>query len=258
MAAMAMVTPVIIILMAAINSITPVKPMPKTKVSVSQKTLAGLGILLCSGLLILSVPRFIASIYALYPEAVYNDARDTLTPEIYEKSLADLQQALFWNNNPDYLKKQSYFYLKLFALETLQTQAQKKARLTQAQTAIINSLALSPIDAYGWLQLAEIDEQLNQPKKQIIEALRLSFYAGRVEPELVISRLLLSYKYYPDFTQDMQKDWQKQVKVAWTFKAPQLLEFIARHPDAQAIALTAFANSPDEAAKFLNQVNKKK
>ena len=253
-----MVTPAITILMAAINSITPVKPMPKTKVCLSQKTLAGLGILLCSGLLALSVPRFIASIYALYPVAVYNDNQDTLTAAIYEKSIQDLNEALTWQQEPEYLKKQSYFYLKLFALETLQTKAQKKARLIQAQTAIINSLALSPIDPHGWLQLAEIDEQLNQPKQQIIEALRLSFYAGRVEPELVIPRLLLSYKYYPDFTLDMQKDWQKQVLIAWTVKAPQLLEFIALHPDAQAIALTAFDNSPDEAAKFLTQVNKKK
>ena len=188
----------------------------------------------------------------------YNDTQNTLTPAIYEKSLNDLEQALAWHKEPAYLKKQSYFYLKLIELESFEDETKKQTRLKQAQTALINSLTLSPIDPDAWLQLAEIDGLLNTPKPKIIEALRLSFYAGRVEPELVIPRLKLTYQYFQYLPEEMQSLWQKQLLIAWTFKAPQLLEFIARNPEAKPIALAAFANTPDEAAKFLSQLTTKK
>ena len=230
----------------------------KPKISITLQWPVILGLLFCSALLILAVPRFIGSLYALYPDAVYQDSQNTLTSEIYQQGIDDLNLALSWYNNPDDWKKQSYFYLMLHKNQNFLIQSQNQTLLKQAQIAMINGLTLSPIDPYGWLQLAEIDELLKMPHQQVINDLRLSFYAGRVEPDLVISRLMFSYKYYDSFSADMQSLWQKQILIAWAVKAPQLLQFIARFPDAKAIALTAFTNSPDEGAKFLSQLTQLK
>lgn len=228
--------------------------MPKIKASKSQRTLACLGVLVCSGLLILSVPRFIASIYALYPEAAYNQTDSSLNQAIYEKSISDLEQALSWSKDPQYFQKLSYFYLKLSKLEEIHDQTQQQPTLLKAQSAMTNSLALSPVDANAWLQLADIDSQLNKPKQQIIEALRLSFYAGRVEPELALSRLAFTYDFYEALPEDMQKTWQKQALIAWTFNPSELLQFIELHPEAKDIVLKGFVNTPDEATKLLSQL----
>ncbi|UOA08270.1 hypothetical protein [Methylobacter sp. S3L5C] len=226
---------------------------PNTKLLNNQQIFALIGIAVCCGLLILAVPRFIASLYALYPEAAFKQMPQTLPTEVYEKSIADLSKALSWYQNPDYWQTQGGFYLQLFNNRPLQTPAQKQAYLKQAKTAITRGLSLSPVDPRGWLQLAVVDSLLKMPKQQIISALRLSFYAGRVEPELVIPRLRFSYTYYADFTEDMQQLWQKQIPVAWAFKAPQLVKFITAHPEAKQPALKAFIYSPEEADKFLSR-----
>ena len=90
------------------------------------------------------------------------------------------------------------------------------------------------------------------PKGSInfINALRLSIYAGRVEPELVMSRLAFSYDYYNDFNGEMQGLWRKQVLVVRAFQPAQLIKFVALHPEALQLVEMAFANSPDDWKKF--------
>jgi len=199
----------------------------------------------------LAVPRFISGLYALYPEAAFNQTRKIMPPAIYEKCIADLNRALFWYKNPDYFQYQGFFYLKLYNVSPLLPFAKKQELLKQAQTAIIQGLTLSPIDPYGWFRLAAVDSLLNLPRLQSINALRLSFYAGRVEPDLVIPRLAFSYEYYNDFDGDMQRLWQNQVRVAWTFKPVQLVNFVALHPEAKPFVVKAFVNAPDDGQKFL-------
>lgn len=147
----------------------------KPKISITLQWPVILGLLFCSALLILAVPRFIGSLYALYPDAVYQDSQNTLTSEIYQQGIDDLNLALSWYNNPDDWKKQSYFYLMLHKNQNFLIQSQNQTLLKQAQIAMINGLTLSPIDPYGWLQLAEIDELLKMPHQQVINDLRLSF-----------------------------------------------------------------------------------
>ena len=114
MAATAMAALAITILMVAINSITPVKtPMPNAQPSIFQRIIAGLGVIICSALLLLAVPRFIASLYALYPEAAFNQTQEKLPPKAYQKSISDLNRALSWYQNPEYWQLQGIMYLEL-------------------------------------------------------------------------------------------------------------------------------------------------
>jgi hypothetical protein len=46
--------------------------------------------------------------------------------------------------------------------------------------------------------------------------------------------------------------WQKQIKVAWLFKPPQVINFVLLHPEAKQLVLNAFINTPDEANQFIS------
>ncbi len=227
--------------------------MKHNKSAYGQRTLAGAGLLICSGLLLLAVPRLISSCYALYPEMAYQKNQVTpLTPDIYERCISNLEQALSWHQSAYDWQQQGFFYLKLFNLQPFQAFEKKRELLKNAQTAINNGLALSPVDPFGWFQLATVDKTLKNPKINTIDALRLSFYSGRVEPDLVMSRLAFSYNYYADFDEDLRQQWQKQLLTAWTFKGPELITFVTQHPETKELALQAFVYAPDDADKFLH------
>lgn len=224
--------------------------MPKAIALGYERVIAGLGVVACCGLLILAVPRFIASLYGLYPEAAFSQTQENLPQEVHEKSIADLKQALAWYEDPDYWQLQAFFYLSFLSATPTQPLAKKQALLEQAQASIIQGLKLSPVDPYAWFRLATVDKILKAPTQQIVNALRLSFYAGRVEPELLMPRLSFSYDYYIEFDEEMRGLWQKQLPVAWKFKPVALVEFVALHPEAKRFVEEAFVYSPDEWKKF--------
>lgn len=241
----------IITITAVIISITVVKiAMLKAKTWSRERIIAGFGVFVCCGLLILAVPRFIASLYALYPEAAFKQVEKELPPEVYEKSIADLTEALAWYKNPEYWQAQAFFYLALFNASPLQSYEERRELLRKAQAATIQGLTLSPIDPYAWFRLAVVGNMLKLPTEQIINALRLSFYAGRVEPDLLMPRLSFGYDYYNEFNEDMRTLWQKQIPVAWAFQAVPLVEFVALHLEVKPLVEEAFAYSPDDWKKF--------
>ena len=224
--------------------------MLKAKQPESERIIAIVGMIVCCGLLILAVPRLVASLYALYPEVAIKQTQENLPIQVYEKSIDDFNHALAWYDNPEYRQEQAILYLAQINATPANMADKKQELLNQAQTSIIEGLKRSPVDPYAWFRLAAVDKLLKQPPEKIIDALRLSIYAGRVEPDLVIQRLLFSYQYYNEFNDEVQKLWLKQIPVAWTFQPDQLVKFIAQHAEAQPIAEQAFAYSPDEWKKF--------
>ena len=224
--------------------------MPKTKTSSYQRIIAGFGVVVCCGLLMLAVPRFIASLYALYLEAAFKQTQKKLPAEDYEKSIVHLTQALAWYENPEYWQTQAFFYLALFNSSPSYPLAKEQELLKQAQASVIQGLRLSPVDPYAWFRLAMVDKMLQMPTAQIINALKLSFYSGRVEPDLLMPRLSFSYDYYNAFNEEMRGAWRKQIPVVWIFQAEQLVKFIALHPEAKFLVEQAFVYSPDDWKKF--------
>ncbi len=214
-----------------------------------QQAIAGFGVVVCCGLLILAMPRFIASLYALYPEAAFKQTETKLPVDAYQKSIDHLTQALFWHEDSEYWQTQAFFYLELFNASP-QPFAQKQELLKQALASITQGLKLSPIDPYAWFRLATVGKALKMPAPQIINALQLSFYAGRVEPGLLMPRLSFGYNYYHEFNEEMRRLWQKQIPVAWALQAEQLVKFVALHLEAKVLVEEALANSPNDWKKF--------
>ena len=221
----------------------------------NQRMIAGIGLLFCGATLLLAIPRMASSLYALYPETAYKQTQHNITTEVYQNSISHLDHALSWQNNPVYWQNKAFFHLKYLNTSTKQTPTQKTNLLEQSRNNLINSLSLSPVDPFNWLQLAVVSNELKIPKQQIIEYINSSLYAGRIEPTLIIPRLAFSYNFYNDFTEDLKNQWQKQLLIAWTINPNEVIKFIALHPDSKHIALIAFENTPEDSQKLLLELN---
>lgn len=233
--------------------------MPKAESSIHERLVGGFGVLVCGAMLMLAVPRFIASLYALYPEAAVkqtSESSEKLSEQVYQKCIADLTQALAWHQDSEYWQTQAFFYLALFNATASQPSSTRQEWLKQARTSIVQGLKLSPVDPYGWFRLATVDNMLEASTTQIVEALRLSFYAGRVEPDLSMARLRFAYDYYPDFDVEMRQIWLKQIPIAWAFQAEPLIDFVVSRPTLKPLVEAAFINSPDEWLKFSQALEK--
>ncbi len=220
----------------------------------NNKITAGIGILSCCSLLYLATPRFISNLSAIYPETAYKQL-DTLIPRnILENCVADLVDAVSWQKDPTFFKKQGVFYLKIVEQIPLTLSNERSIQLKQAQKSFIEGLTLSPVDPIAWYQLAYVDNLLNEPIEHIINDLRLSYYAGRVEPEYTMPRLKLIYRYLTSLPEDLKSILNNQISLAWHYNPQDLIEYSAKHPDFKKMADNYFNIYPEENSKFNKQL----
>lgn len=217
---------------------------------------AGIGFLLCLCLLVLSVPRLIGSLYALYPQATLNQSKSQqLSVDIYSKSIDYLDKALFWDNNPEYWQNKSLLYFALSNDLTISSQ-QRQIALLNAEQAVSNGLQLSPIDPYSWYRLGTIKIILGSSVNSINDALRLSLYSGRVEPDLIMPRLIMGLAYFNQADQELQSLLIKQIPLAWQFKPNLLVNFVLQNPSIKPLVDSAFMFDDDKLIKFNNSFEK--
>ena len=221
----------------------------------SQRIISSIGLLGCCGLLILATPRLVASLYALYPETVLQETNKSFSTEIYGKCINDLNKSLAWQNNSTYLTMLSSFYVKIHNATPATKFDLREDLLHKAHTALTQSLAINPIAPYEWLQLAELDSQLFNPKQVIINSIRMSFYTGRVEPDLTISRIRFSYLYFNDFDDEMKNLFQRQIVIAWNLTPTDLITFLKATEPARDMALIALSNMPEQLKLLRKSLN---
>jgi hypothetical protein len=230
--------------------------MPTISRSGADRLLAGFGAVVCCLLSLLAIPRFIASLHALYPEAVYRQfkqARQPLPAEVYEQSNAALQQALAWHETGEYRQMQAFFDLLQNSAPRLAVH-QRQRLIRQARGAITHGLQVSPVDPYAWFRLAVVEQLLKAQPRQIIEALRLSMYAGRVEPDLLAARLAFAYGYRNVLDEEMLFLLKGQIRALWSFRKTELLAFASVHPDAVALIREALLDASDEWRQFSREL----
>lgn len=211
-----------------------------------QWLLAALLALLSLAILVLAVPRFVASLYALYPESVLNQTQAHLPAEAYLKSIMALDHALAWDNNPEYWQAKGICSLALFNFPD-QSINQQQLLLLDARLAITNGLSGSPIDTYSWFRLAVINKILGL---QVKELLSLSLYTGHVEPKLVMQRLIEAYPYSAGFSHEEQALWLKQVTLAWQLTPVKLVAFVIENSQSKVWIESAFGYDVEQLNQF--------
>ncbi len=203
--------------------------------------------LLCLAVLILAVPRFVASLYALYPESVLSQMPAHLPTDTYLNSIKALDDALTWDDNPEYWQAKGLCFLALLNFSNTSV-VQRRLWLIDAKLAISKGLSGSPVDAFAWFRLAVVNKMLNVDA--ISEDLRLSLYAGRVEPELLMHRLELAYFSSLVLGSDESGLWLKQVNLAWQLTPTKLVAFVIENPYAQEWVESAFVYDVEQLKHF--------
>ena len=138
-------------------------------------------------------------------------------------------------------------YLNLLWSEGRQSASGKELQTIEQGRGIADAaLALAPHDSRIWLVLAGLDLRLDQAsKKAAAGALRMSYYTGANETEIIPLRLLLAVR--SEALAD--KDFQQLVH-------HDILVIVTREPQLKAAILSAYPQALPIGKKFLEDVLK--
>ena len=87
-------------------------------------------------------------------------------------------------------------------------------------------LVLSPIDPYAWYRLAATAKSMGLADKTIINSLRLSCYAGRVEPELLLKRVTFLHRYFRFLDNEMLEILYDQIRLSSLLRQRDLVKLV--------------------------------
>ena len=85
------------------------------------------------------------------------------------------------------------------------------------------SLGLAPAQPRAWLRVARARAWLRYQPEQVIEALKMAIYTGRVEPALVHARLELGFAYLPRMDAEARAMLRDQLLLAWRMRPRDLV-----------------------------------
>lgn len=191
-----------------------------------QKLFALIGIVFCLNLLVLSFPRLMAALYLLNPAQVSQQPEKLANLARLKKLLQTnerIEHSLSWYETGE--NWQLLVINKIRQMPMLDVVAQDLA-LQYIDAANRQSLALSPVNPYAWFRLALVGNIRKDPAKKVIDAVRLSCYAERVQPLLLLKRIKLLYPYQAQLDDEMKAVLYDQIYLASQYRLWDLIVLI--------------------------------
>ncbi len=191
-----------------------------------QKLFALIGIVFCLNLLVLSFPRLMAALYLLNPAQVSQQPEKLANLARLQKLLQTnerIEHSLSWYETGE--NWQLLVINKIRQMPMLDVVAQDLA-LQYIDAANRQSLALSPVNPYAWFRLALVGNIRKDPAKKVIDAVRLSCYAERVQPLLLLKRIKLLYPYQAQLDDEMKAVLYDQIYLASQYRLWDLIVLI--------------------------------
>lgn len=206
-------------------------------------------------LLGLALPRFAGEVLVL-------DARQTVTAALGDgrepaPAIARIESAAQRIGQAGGLTGDAYLMADRGMLLLRRAQAEppgpERNRLIGAAiTATEQGLARNPAQAGAWARLAYMRALLDD-RPGAAAALRLSFLAGAVSPQIMASRLSLGLYLLDDLDAEQRSLLARQIRLLWVVQ-PTALTDIASEPDAQAFLSEALAAmSEADVASFVRR-----
>lgn len=178
------------------------------------KIIAMLGMLLCLYMIIIALPRLIAAVYLLYPARVSEQFElkyELVNLDHLVKSTEYVKKSLQWFENSSAWSALSLAKSQQLHLLESSFHEQIYQDIYQSNT---QALALSPIEPFAWYRLFFTEQKLQATPEKIINNLRLSCYAGRVEPELVLKRVKMFNQYQDLLNEEMLDILATQIRLS--------------------------------------------
>jgi hypothetical protein len=170
-------------------------------------------------LVFLAWPRLHASLLYLPVDTAIGKFYETR--EIPSEQLEGLQQraldSIVVYPHHRYLEGLSLLYF-LEAADSDNLLHRRREAFENAITAAGDSLRRAPAQPRTWLRIAQARAWLRYPPEQVIEALKMAIYTGRVEPSMFMTRLALGLSYLPRMDGEGQAMMRDQVLLAWQLR----------------------------------------
>lgn len=100
---------------------------------------------------------------------------------------------------------------------------QRRGHFELSINSAVASLERAPSQPRTWLRIAQARSWLRYPPEQVIEALKMAIYTGRVEPSMLMTRLTLGLAYLPRMDAEGAAMMRDQVLLAWKMQPRELV-----------------------------------
>jgi hypothetical protein len=176
-------------------------------------------------LLYLAYPRLHASLLYLPVDTAINRYYDKGEPQYAQlEGLRErARQAIGINPHHRYYDGLSLLHF-ISAADSNSPLFQRRGQFEQAITTAEASLDRAPSQPRTWLRIAQARSWLRYPPEQVIDALKMAIYTGRVEPSLFMTRLTLGLAYLPRMDSEGTAMMRDQVLLAWKMQPRQLVQ----------------------------------
>ncbi len=189
------------------------------------KLISGILLVAAAALFTLSLswPRLQASLLYLPVDTAishYWDSRETPSQQLQglqqraEKSIAIYPHYRYWDG-----LSLLYFLQGGDSSKPLNERRQAFERAIDAATV---SLGRAPSQPRAWFRIASARAWLKYPPQEVIAALKMAVYTGRVDPSLFMARLTLGLSYLPMMDQEGIGLMRDQALLAWQLQPRQV------------------------------------
>jgi hypothetical protein len=108
----------------------------------------------------------------------------------------------------------SFLYL-LEGADTSKKLFERREAFEQSIEAAQISLGRAPSQPRAWFRIARAGAWLRYPAAEVIAALKMAIYTGRVDPSLFMARLMLGMSYLPVMDEEASGLMRDQAVLAW-------------------------------------------
>ena len=126
------------------------------------------------------------------------------------------------------------------ALDWIDPSSTPPQDLTEAVASALQTLKLLPADAGVWLMLADLSPRLSQPAVKPVEALKMSYYTGANEDDLVPLRMLTSARIDTGADPELERLFQDQVEMV-----------LSARPELRPALTSAYAVATPQARQLI-------
>lgn len=218
--------------------------------------IALMGVVICIVMLFSAIPRTLSAFYMLYPSSIsgqFKSNADLVSREQLIKAEKYTSKAISWFETGPIWQELALTKIRQLSFFSPKEQS---ALLFSVKQANAYSLSLSPVDPFAWYRQAIIEQSLGATPEKIINNIKLSCYAGRVEPDLLLKRVNLLYVYQAVLNDETRDVFYDQLRLASLLKFYDLVKMVVVKPGLLISVQFSLRNDPELLSKFMSRFEK--
>jgi hypothetical protein len=173
-------------------------------------------LLVAAAVLLMSWPRLSASLaYLPVDSALARHWAGQDLPAVQLRLLAERARRALGRHEHHRYHDGLSLLLYLLAQDAALADQERRRALEASLESAVEVVRRAPLKPMVWLRIAAARASLRHPAEQVVAALKMSIYTGRVEPALLPLRLQLGFSYLAGSDAEASSLLRDQALVAW-------------------------------------------